>query len=44
MGLVAPTDFNSIRMMAMQTDANFDGRINKFELFMLFKRIQFNQY
>jgi len=29
LGVVCPNDFNSIKMIAMQTDTNFDGRISK---------------
>ncbi len=29
MGVFPPTDYTQIRNIAMQTDSNFDGRINK---------------
>lgn len=43
-GQVAPTDWFSIRQIAMQADTNYDGRISKMEMFNLFKRAQFNLY
>jgi hypothetical protein len=40
MGVNPPSDYNSVRQIAMQTDTNFDGKISKMELYTLFKKIQ----
>ena len=38
----APNDFYRIQAIAQQADTNFNGRIDKGEMYMLFKRCQFN--
>jgi hypothetical protein len=40
MGMAPPMDFQTVYNAAMSSDTNFNGRISKMELFMLFKRIQ----
>lgn len=40
MGICPPMDFNSFMNAARQADTNFDGRISKMEMFMMFKHIQ----
>lgn len=44
LGQQPPNDFYTIQQIARQTDTNFDGRVSKMEMFMLFKRAQFNLY
>ena len=43
-GQAAPHDFYQIQNIARQTDQNFDGRISRQEMFMLFKRAQFGLF
>jgi hypothetical protein len=40
MGLCPPNDYNTIQQVMIQTDQNFNGRVSKMELFMVFKRAQ----
>ena len=40
MGLCPPNDYYAVQNAVMASDTNFNGRISKMELFMLFKRIQ----
>ena len=41
-GRPAPADYWTVQQIAQQSDQNFDGRISRQEMFMLFKRQQFN--
>lgn len=40
MGLAPPDNYQSVWNAMLSCDTNRDGRISKFEMFMLFKRIQ----
>lgn len=40
MGMAPPMDYQSVYNAVVQSDTNFNGRVSKMELFMLFKRIQ----
>ena len=43
-GQSAPQSFEQVQQIAQQTDKDFDGRISKQEMLMLFKKSQFNQW
>jgi hypothetical protein len=40
MGMAPPNDYQSLLQVAQTCDTNFDGRINRMEILMMFKRIQ----
>ena len=40
MGMAPPMNYQEVRMAAQQFDSNHDGRISKWEMFNIFKRIQ----
>lgn len=40
MGMAPPMDYQSVWNAVMQSDTNFNGRVSKMEMFMMFKRIQ----
>ena len=40
MGMAPPMSYQQVWQAAMQCDTNGDGRVNRGEMFMLFKRIQ----
>lgn len=40
MGMAPPMNYQSVWNAVMQCDSNFNGRISKMEMFMMFKRIQ----
>jgi hypothetical protein len=40
MGIAPPMDYQSVWNAVLQCDSNFNGRVSKMEMFMMFKRIQ----